>query len=325
MIKKVEISHRTIFFTIFFLLFIWLLYYIREIILIFFISLLTMSILNPSVTKLTKYKIPRAVSVLVIYLILLLVMAGATAGIVPPLVEQTSNFINSLPAYLENIGLSKFVSQEMIRDLVLRLGSIPGQILRISVSVFSNLLSVLTILILAFYLLIARDKLDDYSLFLFGDGKKEKISEIMNLLETKLGGWARGQIALMTLIGISSYIGLIILGIPYALPLAILAGLLEVVPNLGPTLSAVPAAIIGFGINTWTGFASLALYFLIQQVENYLFVPKVMEKSAGVNPIATLLAVMIGFRLAGVVGVIISVPVYITLMVFSSYYYSSKK
>ena len=102
-----------------------------------------------------------------------------------------------------------------------------------------------------------------------------------------------------------------------SLPLAILAGLLEIIPYLGPVASAIPAVLIGLGISPIMGLAVAALYFLIQQVENYLFVPKVMEKSAGVTPIVTLLALAVGFKLAGIAGVIVSVPVVITLQVLT--------
>jgi len=132
----------------------------------------------------------------------------------------------------------------------------------------------------------------------------------------KLGGWARGQLALMFIIGLGSYIGLQILGIPYALPLAIITGIMEIIPFIGPTLSAVPAVIIGLGISPLMGLAVVAVYVLIQQLENSVFVPKVMQKSANVNPIITLLSLAIGFRLAGIVGLLVSVPVFITVRVF---------
>jgi predicted PurR-regulated permease PerM len=110
------------------------------------------------------------------------------------------------------------------------------------------------------------------------------------------------------------------MGIPYALPLAILAGVLEIIPLLGPIISAVPIALIGFGISPVIGFAVIALSFSVQQIENYLLVPKIMEKSVGVSPIITLLALAIGARFAGVVGAIISIPTVIMLQVLAKEY-----
>jgi len=107
-------------------------------------------------------------------------------------------------------------------------------------------------------------------------------------------------------------------------PLALLAGIFELVPYMGPFISAIPAVIIGLGISPLIGLATAALYFIIQQVENYLFVPKVMEKSVGVSPIVTLLSLAIGFRLAGVVGVIMSVPVVISIQILVKRFILSK-
>jgi predicted PurR-regulated permease PerM len=152
----------------------------------------------------------------------------------------------------------------------------------------------------------------------------KKIEHVLSSLERQLGGWARGQILLMAMVGISNYVGFLILGVPYALSLAILAGILEMVPNLGPILAAIPAAIVGFGVSPITGIATIALAFLVQQVEAYLFVPKVMQKQAGVNPIVTLLALIVGVRMYGIVGAVLSVPVAITIRVFLETYYHYK-
>jgi predicted PurR-regulated permease PerM len=193
---------------------------------------------------------------------------------------------------------------------------IPGRVVGVSVSIVSNFVAVLTVLTFAFYLLMARDKLDDQLAFFFGKTRSQEIGEIIDELEVKLGGWARGQLLLMFTVGFFNYVGLTILGIPYALPLGIFAGIMEAVPYIGPILGAVPGVVIGFGISPIMGIGTAALAFLIQQVENYVLVPKIMEKSVGVAPIVTLVALAIGFRVAGIPGILISVPVVITLQVF---------
>ena len=105
------------------------------------------------------------------------------------------------------------------------------------------------------------------------------------------------------------------LGVDNAQLWGVMAFLLNFVPNIGSIIAAVPAVVIGFGISPLIGAATVAVYFLIQQLENYVFVPKVMEKSVGVNPIITLLVIAVGFKIAGIVGILISVPVYITVQV----------
>jgi predicted PurR-regulated permease PerM len=270
-----------------------------------------MFILNPIVSKLSRRKIPRGVSVLVVYILAIGVIGLGIGGVVPALVEQTSAFASDVPGYLANLRAGPFGDQ-LLRELLSFLGTLPAQIVKGFLSFFSNLLSVLTVLILAFYLLLVREKLDEQLGALFGESRIRGVGKILDILEHKLGGWARGQITLMLLIGVATYIGLLVLGIPFALPLAIVAGLLEIVPYLGPFISGIPAVIIGLGISPLMALAAAALYFLIQQVENYVIVPKVMQKSVGVSPIVTLLALAIGSRLAGVVGILIAVPVFIT-------------
>ncbi len=324
MYRKIEISHKTIIFTVFFLLALWLLYLIRDIILTLFVSLLLMAILDPLINKLAKFKIPRGLSILICYIVIIGLFSLAIAGVIPPLVEQTSSFVTNLPAYLNNLGVNRVLSDQVTGQLISQIGGLPSQIVKVGVSVFSNIFSVISVLMLTFYFLIARNKLDDQLVFLFGQEKREVIRGLIDSLEGRLGSWARGELALMLIIGVADFVGLTLLGIPFALPLAILAGLLEIVPYFGPIISSVPAIIIGLSISPVMGLATIALAILIHQAENYIFVPKVMEKSVGVPPVATLIALTIGYRLFGVVGALISVPIVLTLQIALKYYLPSK-
>jgi len=270
-----------------------------------------MSVLNPLINKLSKFKIPKGISVLISYVVIFGVLGLAVATLLPPLVEQTTNLANNLPKYLQDLGINKYANGEVLKQIISQLGSVPGQIVKAGFSLFTNILSILKIAIFAFYLLLMKDKFDQNLEPLFGREKSKSISTLVDRLENRLGGWARGQFFLMLLVGTLSYIGFIILGIPYALPLAMLSGLFEIVPFVGPVIAAIPAIILGFSISPFVGFATIGLAFLIQQLENYVFVPKIMEKSTGVSPIVTLLALAIGSRLAGIVGMIISIPLVI--------------
>lgn len=322
MTRKVEISHKTIIFTVVFLGSIWFLYYIGDIVMQLFIALLLVFILNPFVSKLSKYKIPRGVSILLSYILIFGFLGFAIASIVPALIEQTTNLANSLPGYYQNLQLSKYVNEEVAKQLFSQLGSFPGQIIKAGFSLFGNVLSILTIAIFGFYLLLVRDKFDSSLEFLFGKERTKDVAFFINTLEVRLGGWARGQFLLMLSIGVFSYIGFMLLGIPYALPLAMLAGIFEIIPYVGPIAAAVPAIILGFSTSPFLGFAAIGLALLIQQLENYILVPKIMEKSTGVSPIITLLALAIGLRVAGVVGMIISIPLVIIVQTLLQSKYS---
>lgn len=319
--RKIEISHRTIVFTVFFLIGLWFLYYIKDIILELFVALLLATILEPVVNFLAKVKIPRGMATFLSYIIFFGIFGLAISFILPPLIDETTSFVAVLPSYLSNLGVGEAVSNNLTSEFLTKLGALPGEVIKITLSLFSNLISVLTVLVFSFYILLSRGKLDDTLGFFFGEDKKKELSNVIETLETRLGGWARGQIVLMISVGIVTYIGLALLGVPYAFPLAMLAGILEIVPFLGPIIAAIPSLIIGFGISPAMGIGTVIVAFLVQQVENYVLVPKIMEKSVGVSPIITLIALAIGARLAGVVGMIISVPTVIAFQVFSKHYF----
>jgi len=323
MIKKIEISYRTIIFTVLLLLGVWFLYFIKDIILGFFVALLITAVLNPTVTRMTKYRIPRTMAVILVYLFMLGFTALVIAIVIPPLVEQTSGIINNLPIVLGNVGLLTNITDQIIKQLMTQLLSLPSQVAKVTISIFSNVLAVITILIFSFYLLVARKKFEDQMGVFFGEKNKERIIRIIRSLEAELGAWARGQLILMFAVGLLIYIGLKILGVPYALPLSILAGLLEIVPNIGPVISAIPPIIIGYAVSPVIGLSTVALAFLVHQSENYFLVPRIMQESTGVNPIITLLALAIGFRVAGIVGVLISIPVVIAIRVLTKEYFAS--
>src|SRR3989344_7540449 len=178
--RKIEISHRTILFMVSFLVFLWFLYLIRDIILAFFVSLLIMAIINPTVTKLSRYKVPRALSVILVYFLVFGIFGLALSSLIPPLVEQSSVLVTKLPDYLSNVRLPEIYKNQVESQLIAQLGSLPGQIVRLSLSFFSNLLTVITVLIFAFYLLLARDKLDDQLAIFIGEKKKANIARSLD-------------------------------------------------------------------------------------------------------------------------------------------------
>ena len=143
----------------------------------------------------------------------------------------------------------------------------------------------------------------------FSDEKTNRVVSIFEKVEKRMNAWFWGEAVLMVLVGLLTFLGLNLIGMKYALPLAVLAGLLEVVPNLGPVISAVPAALVGFSQSYMMGIAALALAFIVQQLENNLIVPFVMKKAVGLNPIITLIALVVGGKLAGVLGVLLAIPI----------------
>lgn len=322
--KKIEISHRTIIFTVFFLIFIWLLFQIHQILIGLFVSLLIMTALNPIVDRLERRFFPRVLAILLLYALILGGIILVIASVIPPLVVQTGILANQVQDYLEKLSLLG-IDPNLIISQLPNLGSLPAIILKLSVSFISNIVAFLALLVIAFYLLLERKNLKNHLIFLLGDDQEKKAEEFIAKAEHRLGGWVRGELVLMTIIGVTTYIGLTLLGIEFALPLALLAGILEIVPNIGPVLSAIPAIIAGLAVSPLMGLAVGAFYFLVQQLENTLIVPKVMQKAVGVNPLITLISLAIGFKLGGIVGATLAVPVFLLVQIIAAEVYASDR
>lgn len=310
--KKIEISYKTVVFTIFFLLLLVLLWQIRNIIVLLFIGFVLMEAINPAIIKLEKIKIPRPLGILIIYLIILAVIAFAIAGIVPILIEQTTGLVETLPTTLEGINILGTNAIDLSSQFKI-LENLPGGIAKTAISLVSNVFSGFIVLFLTFYLLLEKKNFPKYGLEAFGEIGKQKFIAIIDSLEHRLGSWVTAEFFLMTIIGLLSYIAYLILGLEYAVPLAILAGVLEAVPNIGPVAATAVAALVGFTVSPLTGVFAIVAGIIIQQLENNIIVPRVMKQTVGCNPLVTILLIAVGAKLGGVIGAVLSIPVYLTI------------
>jgi len=326
--RKIEISHRTIIFTVIFLLLLWLLYFLRGVLVILFFGLIFMAALNPLVDRWEKWKLPRALSIVLIYLLIFTAIGFAIWGIIPPLVEQTQKLFSRFPSYLESLswmGVDRETVYSQLNQLTEKVGVISGGVIRTFVGFFQNMINIVVLMVISFYLLLERKNLNKYLVRFFGNNAEEVGARVMDKIEKRLGGWVRAEFLLMIVIGLLTFIGLSLLGIDYALPLAIFAGFLEIIPSIGPFISAIPAVLVGLLISPLMGLAVAALYFLIQQIENNFIVPQLMAKECGINPLITILALISGFKLGGVVGAILAVPVILLIEIILTEVLSSYK
>ncbi|PIR43116.1 hypothetical protein COV24_04345 [candidate division WWE3 bacterium CG10_big_fil_rev_8_21_14_0_10_32_10] len=291
---------------------VWVASQTKTIIIALFIALIIAFGLNPAVEFLLKKGLPRNVSVILIYFAFLIVVFGIGALAVTPMVNQSIALANNFPKYLENLSkipeLAPY-TQNLNTKITEQLSNIGTKALQTTVGAFSGVLLSLTILVFTAYLLIDFVNIKKYFIKLIPKSGRKDAEDITEEVEIKLGHWLRGQITLMLIIGIMSYIGLLILGVNYAPSLALIAGLLEMVPIVGPIISVIPALIVGFGQSPIQGIGVIGLYIIVQQLENNFIVPKVMQKAVGFNPLITMLAILIGGSVLGVVGALIAVPV----------------
>lgn len=308
MISKIEISYKTIVFVVAFLGLVWVIIYIRDILFLLFISFILMSALRPLVEFFEKFRIPRAVSIISVYIIVFGLFGVVFSSLVPAFVVQTSKLISSLPRYLSVVN--QYVNID-IRSLTSQIAPISENIVKVTFGFFSNILAVMTVLVFTFYLLLERIRLVNYIKAMVDRAHSDTIIKTIENIETNLGNWLRGQLFLMFLIGFITYLGLLFLKVEFALPLAILAGLFEIIPVIGPIVSAVPAVIIAATTSPFLGLSTIALYFIIQQLENQVVVPVVMNRAVGLSPLIIILSLMIGSRLGGIMGAILSIPLVI--------------
>lgn len=312
---RIEISYKTIFFTAAFIAAIWLVFLIKEIIILVFLSVILISALIRPVDWLTGKGIPRAISALLIYLILISFISLGIGIIVPPLIEQTTDLVSSLPTIISAINDFLVFNQvpvvDISKELASQINQIAGNIISISTAVFSSVFNLITLFVLSFYLLVEWKTFIKLVSSPFSGVQERKVASLIVKIEKGLGAWVRGQLALSIIVGVVTYIGLLILAIPFALPLALVAGILEIIPLIGPIISAIPAVLVGLTISPAVALAVIALFIIVQQLENHLIVPMVMSRVVGLQPPIVIIALLIGAKLNGIGGAFLAIPVII--------------
>lgn len=312
--QKIDISHRTVIFTALFILALWIIFLIRDLLIILFVAVIFVSALSPLVNFFMKLKLPKVLSIALTYIIIIAVLAGVIVSVIPPLVEQSSRLIATAPALLAqffnitNIDKSVFSSE---------VTSLSKNLFSITISLFDNLLTIVFLLVLTFYMLLEKENLESRTASLF-KSKEERVKRSIVKIEEKLGAWLQGQLVLSLLIGAMCYVGLIILNIPYALPLAMIAGVMEVIPVIGPIISALPAIFLALTISPFLSVVVALMYLVIQQLENHLVVPQVMKRAVGLNPLIVILAIAIGSRLLGISGALLAVPMAVVIQIIAT-------
>jgi len=311
MVSEIRITTKAILTAALLAIAAWLVFQLWEVLLILFVALLLALALDPFVDWLVKHKIPRGAAVFLVFLALGFLFLGFGALGISPLIEQTGRFFQQLPELLsrsvQTPGAPEFL-QQFGETLAKQLTSLSSNVLRVTWGAFSGALSILPVLVLSAYILLDLENLKGLLFSFLKKADHGTATGIIDEVETKLGAWLRGQLFLMLCIGVMTFAGLSILRIGYALPLALIAGFLEIVPAIGPIVATIPAAIVGFATSPLTGLVVVALFVLIQQLENNLLVPRVMRKAVGFNPLVTLIVLLIGGKLFGFVGVILAVP-----------------
>lgn len=326
----VSVNPSIVVFTVFLLLGLYFLYYIRSILVLLLLAFIIVAALDPFVDTLQRrVKLPRVASVLVVYLITFGLLGGLLALVIPPLANELYQLVRAfeVPASIEaEIRDLRFTVNEL-GNLAERIGTSVSMLFNVVTSTFSGILALFTLIVISVYMMLDRPRMHMKVAWFSREEKHLELAKrFLDSVEVQLGSWVRGQAILMLTIGVVTYIGLSLLSIPYALPLAIVAGLLEVLPNIGPTVAAIPAIIFAFiFISPLMAGVTTLFYILVQQLENNILVPKIMRDNADVNPLVSIVTILIGLKMAGFLGALLAIPAYIILRTAYSFWYNSQK
>lgn len=313
----------------------WLLVSILEILIIVLISAILATGISPIVTELQertwtrrRIRLSRGAAILVVYLALLIAFVGLAGIVITPVVIEAQGFVENLPENLRKLELllkdyqARYPWLPDFADIVRRL---PQEASRatayfapaagVAFRFVGGIITVLTVLVLTFYMLLEGRALREGILARLPGPRRVQFERVLDDVGTKFSGWLQGQLLLGLIVGLAAGLGMWAIGMPYPFLLGIVAGVTELIPIIGPLIGAIPALFIGVFQGWWRFLFTVGWYAFIQQAENNFLVPRVMRHTVGLSPLLTIIAVVIGAKLMGVVGVLLSVPVAAALQV----------
>ncbi len=328
-------------------------YEIRNIIMIVFVSLLLYAAIDPTVNKLEEKKIPRAISVLGLYLIFLAIIAFFISNLIPivagqllELAKQAGSIITNfteghslekipfseklipyIQSSLDAIDQKTVISnvQGALTKIGEQLQNIAGNTFIAVKVVFNGIFNAVLVLVITFFLVTDRGSVDNFIKTLFPARYSGYIVEKSDKIKNKIGQWIRGIITLMFCMFTLYFIGFKILGLEYAITLAMMGGIAELFPVIGPVLAGVPAALIAFNESPWLILWVIGIIIIAQQVEGNILIPLVMRKAVGLKPAVIIISVLIGYQIFGLLGIILAVPIATTASIFIGDYLNKEK
>ncbi len=321
---SVHITSGSVVMTLLFLALAALLWFLKDIVLILVTAIVIASAMEPAINFLTKRRIHRVLSVILMYLFIAGIFLSILFVFIPPLLGDAANFLSRLPQTLSSINVSdathgiipwgavgdQISSADLLRNISKTLSDTTGGVFTTLSAFFGGLTSFILIVVFSFYFSVQETGVDDFLRVVTPIKEQAYVLNLWKRSQEKIGKWMQGQLILGIIVGILLYLGLVILGIPNALLLAVIAGLFELIPVFGQILAAIPALMIGFSDGGVTELLLVAgLYLVVQQFEAHLIYPVVVKKVVGVPPLLVIIALIVGAKLAGFLGILLSVPI----------------
>lgn len=284
-----------------------------------FASVIVASAIEPVADWGKRYRIPRAVTVVIVYAAVILLFFSMITLMIEPLTEQIRGLAQALPSMFEwvetRVGTLTDVDQSQVASLQQGLSRLGDNLTQLSVNIFQGAGTIVTaigmvlfVFVVAFYLVIEEGALKKFFHLVVPAEHWPFVQRVIEQVQRGVGRWVLAQLALGLVVGVVVGIGLWLMGVPYALLLGLMSGLFEIIPVIGPILAAIPGVLVGLSQSVFMGVAVLGFYLVVQQLENQVLIPNIMRRAIGLHPIVTILAVLLGARLVGVAGAILAVP-----------------
>lgn len=312
-------------------------YYLRDIVLVVLLAVVIASAVEPGTQWFLRIGVPRILAVLFLYSSAVMVLVGLFYFLFLPLLNQSAAFLSTLPGYLGELqvwnplqnsellssssaveGFSKtFSLTQIVEQINTTISNLSNGFFTTASTIFGGILSFLLVIVLSFYLSVESDGVTNFLRIVTPAKNENYIVGLWKRSQHKIGLWMQGQVILAVIIAMLVFLGLTLLRVENALLLSVLAGLFEIIPIFGPILAAIPAvtlALVTSGMTT--ALLVIGLYIIVQQFENQLIYPLVVRKIVGIPPLISILALLIGGKLAGFVGLLISVPLATMLIEF---------
>jgi len=330
--QTIDISTSTILRVILIVLGVYFLYLIRDVLLIVFVAVIVAAAVDGPVDWLARHRVRRVFGTAIIYLAVFALLTLFIYLIFPPLAGQIKVLAISLPELMNKLGVGvQIIEQKIGYDTIQRLlenfsnqlSGAASNVVGTTVNVFGGIFNAAMVLVISIYLVVQDKGIKNFLTSIVPKNHQPYVISLVERIQLKLGAWLRGKLLLMLIIGTLVFIGLKILGVKFALVLALIAGLFEIIPFIGPIMAAIPAVILAFFQSPLLALLVVALYIIIQQLESYLITPQVLKRVTGLNPLIVILALIVGGKIAGLLGMVVAVPIAAAISVFLSDFFAA--
>ena len=291
------------------------LYLTMDVILGLLLAIVISSAIDSPVTWLEKKGLPRILGTLAIFLIGFILIAAIVYAIIPLALAEFTNFLVNLKDYSNPI-IDYFKTSDFLNNVNQNLSALADTLISGNISLLQlaghflgGVFLAISVLVLSFYLTVGRDGVEKFLVATLPSSYEEYTLDLYNRTRHKIGRWLKGQMILSLVVGVVVFIGLWLLGVEYSLLLGVLAGFFELIPFVGPIFSGAAAILLATSQSLTTAFYVFILFVVVQQIENHVMVPAVTRFTTALNPVVVLIAILIGGKLFGFVGLILAVPV----------------